>query len=255
MVITALKNRIGFITLNRPEKRNAFSPDLVKSIKEAFQFFSDEPSCKVIILKANGPTFSAGADLAYLKELQNNTYNENLADSNNLKELFEKIYSLNKVVIAQVEGSAIAGGCGLATVCDFVYAVPDAKFGYTEVKIGFIPAIVSVFLLKKIGDSKTRELLFTGNLYSALEFEKLGLVKKVVAVENIENEVLSLANHLIENCSSESLALTKSLLNEVAHLPVNTALNIAAESNAKARATSDCKKGISAFLNKKKITW
>ena len=114
---------------------------------------------KVIVLKAAGKVFSAGADLDYLQGLQKNTYEENLLDSNSLKDLFQMIYTHDKVVIAQVQGHAIAGGCGLASVCDFVFTQPEAKFGYTEVHIGFVPAIVMVFLLRRLGEGKSRELV------------------------------------------------------------------------------------------------
>ena len=146
-----VQNRKAYITLNRPGKRNALSHELVAELKEAFHLAEKEDQAKVVILKANGEAFCSGADLAHLQQLQNFSHEENLADSNHLKELFLQIYSLKKVVIAQVQGHALAGGCGLATVCDFIFAVPEAKFGYTEVKIGFIPAIVMVFLLRKIG--------------------------------------------------------------------------------------------------------
>ncbi len=155
----AVADRIGYITLNRPDKRNALSFDLVKELKEAFARAEDDAAVKVIVLRANGEAFCAGADLAYLQNLQKFSHVENLADSNHLKELFLQIYILKKVVIAQVQGHALAGGCGLATVCDFSFSVPEAKFGYTEVKIGFIPAIVMVFLIRKIGEGKARHLL------------------------------------------------------------------------------------------------
>src|SRR4051812_14010764 len=134
--------RIAYITLNRPEKRNALKPELVSLLTKAVREAELDPAVKIVVLNANGESFCAGADLAYLRQLQKFSPEENLADSENLKELFLTIYTLKKVVIAQVQGPAVAGGCGLATVCDFVFAAADAKFGYTEVKIGFIPAIV-----------------------------------------------------------------------------------------------------------------
>ena len=143
-------DRIAFITLDRAEKRNALSYDLVTELKSAFADAENDDAVKVIVLKANGEAFSAGADLEYLQQLQSFSYEQNFNDSNHLKELFLQIYSLKKVVIAQIQGHAIAGGCGLAAVCDFSFATPESKFGYTEVKIGFIPAIVMVFLIRKI---------------------------------------------------------------------------------------------------------
>jgi len=154
LVKYTVEDRVGYISLNRPEKRNALSYEMVTELKQAFNNAEEDESCKVIILQAEGKVFCAGADLAYLQQLQNNTYEENLEDSTHLMELFKQIYTSSKIVIAKVHGHAIAGGCGLATVCDFSFTVPEAKFGYTEVKIGFIPAIVKVFLLRKIGEGK-----------------------------------------------------------------------------------------------------
>jgi methylglutaconyl-CoA hydratase len=181
LVIYHTQDRIGYITLNRPEKRNALSHELVSELKEKFLQAENDKDAKVIVLKANGEAFCAGADLAYLQELQNFSFEQNLADSNHLKELFVQIYKLKKVVIAQVHGHALAGGCGLATICDFVFAVPEAKFGYTEVKIGFIPALVSVFLLKKIGEQKAKYLLLSGDLLLGEELIRFGLANYLVS--------------------------------------------------------------------------
>lgn len=250
-----VQNRIAYITLNRPEKRNALSYELVAELKEAFQKAEDDTEVKVVVLKAEGKAFCAGADLGYLQSLQTNTYEENLADSRHLKELFEKIYYLPKVVIAQVQGHALAGGCGLATVCDLVYSVPEAKFGYTEVKIGFIPAIVKVFLLRKIGESKAKQLLLTGDLISAEEAKDMGMVNYVVAHEELSSQVNQMAEKLCLQNSAQSMGTTKLMIARVQEMPVNEALEYAAEMNAKGRATDDCKKGIAAFLNKEDLTW
>ena len=245
-------DRIGFITLNRPEKRNALNEELIQNLSVAFSRASNDPLVKVIVLKANGEAFCSGADLGYLQNLQNFSFDDNLADSTRLKELFNKIYTLNKVVIAQVEGHAIAGGCGLATVCDFIFSVPEAKFGYTEVKIGFIPAIVMVFLVRKIGDQRARQLLLSGGLVSAQE---AGLVFKIANKETIAGEVIEFANKLIKSNSLQAMTTTKQMIAEVQSLPLEESLNYAARMNASARATDDCKKGIASFLNKKTLEW
>ena len=143
LVLTQIKDRIGHITLNRPEKRNALSPELVEELKQSFTSYSSNDQVKVVVLQANGKAFCAGADLAYLQKLQSFTEEENVADSQSLAELFEKIYTFPKPVIAKVQGHAIAGGCGLASVCDYIISAPEVKYGYTEVRIGFVPAIVS----------------------------------------------------------------------------------------------------------------
>ena len=255
MVEYSVKDRSGIITLNRPEKRNALSHELVSEIKEAFIRAEKDEKVKVIILKATGEAFCAGADLTYLQQLQNFSYEENLQDSNHLKELFLKIYTHPKMVIAQVQGHALAGGCGLATVCDFAYAVPLAKFGYTEVKIGFIPAIVTVFLLRKIGEARSKELLLGGELLTAEQAVHFGLINKVVPPEKLEAEVWEMAQKLVEGNSGQSMKLTKQMIAKVQSESLIEALNYAAEMNARARGTDDCKRGIAAFLNKEKLKW
>jgi methylglutaconyl-CoA hydratase len=255
LVEYSIKERVGYITLNRPDKRNALSYELIRELKENFIRAEKDPEIKVVVLNAKGESFCAGADLAYLQQLQNFSYDENLTDSNHLKDLFLKIYSLKKVVIAQVQGHALAGGCGLANVCDFTFAVPEAKFGYTEVKIGFIPALVAVFLVRKIGEQKARQLLLTGELIKAEEALNRGLITKVVSKDDLTTSVFDFAQNLIKSNSSASMELTKQLISEVQAMPLEEALNLAAASNAKARATDDCKKGISAFLNKQELRW
>ena len=250
-----VRDRIGFITLNRPEKRNALNEDLIRSLSQAFDKAAIDNSVKLIVLKGNGEAFCSGADLGYLQQMQDFSFDDNLADSTRLKELFLKIYTLNKVVIAQVEGHAIAGGCGLATVCDFIFAVPEAKFGYTEVRIGFIPAIVMVFLVRKIGDQRARQLLLSGNLVAAAEAAQSGLITKVISKESIGAEVIDFAAKLIKSNSGQAMTTTKHMIAEVQSLPLDETLNYAARMNADTRGTEDCKKGIAGFLNKQVPEW
>lgn len=248
-------NRVATITLNRPEKRNALNQEMVNELKAAFTKAGNDASVKVIILRANGEAFCAGADLAYLQQLQKFTYEENLADSRNLMQLYHLVYTLPKVVIAQVEGHALAGGSGLVTVCDFSIAIPEAKFGYTEVRIGFIPAIVSVFLVRKIGEGKAKDLLLTGRLISAEEASNLGMISRVSTKEKIEGDVDGLLQQLLQTASAQSLEATKKLIDQVQGRPLMEALEHAARENATARATADCKQGIEAFLQKKDLRW
>ena len=251
----AVKDRICTITLNRPDKRNALNEQVVSELKTAFQQAATDEEAKVIVLAAKGAAFCAGADLAYLQQLQKNSFEENLADSNHLKELFYQIYTHPKVVIAKIQGHAIAGGCGLATVCDFSFAVDDAQFGYTEVRIGFIPAIVKVFLLRKIGEGKAKELLLSGDLISAQEAKTFGLINAVVLESDLDQTVYEFAKKLVEKNSAQSMQFTKQMIAHVQALSLEDGLNYAAEQNAKARASEDCQKGIAAFLNKEKPSW
>jgi methylglutaconyl-CoA hydratase len=248
-------DRIAYVTLDRPEKRNALNQEIVAALSEAFDKAVASDSVKVIVLKANGEAFCAGADLAYLQQLQAFTYEENIADSRHLKELFLKMYTCPKVIVAQIEGHALAGGCGLASVCDFSFAVPEARFGYTEVKIGFIPAIVMIFLIRKLGEGKARQLLLSGELINAEEARQLGLINYVSSPDQISKDVESFVTKLITSNSSQSMAATKQMVATVQSLPLHEALDYACEMNAKTRASDDCKRGISAFLNKEKIIW
>src|SRR5258706_14896348 len=186
LVKYVVRDRVGFITLNRPEKRNALSFELVSELMVTFKEAESDPAVKVVVLGAMGEAFCAGADLAYLRNLQNFSYEENLGDSRHLKDLFLTIYTLKKVVIAQVQGHALAGGCGLTTVCDIVFAVPEARFGYTEVRIGFVPAIVMVFLLRKLGEQKAKQLLLGGELMAGDKAVACGLVNFLASRELLE---------------------------------------------------------------------
>jgi methylglutaconyl-CoA hydratase len=255
LVNYTVNDRVAFITLNRPEKRNALNHDLVAELKKCFDKAANDSNAKVIVLNAMGEAFCAGADLEYLQQLQKFSFEENLQDSNHLKELFLKIYTHPKIVIAQVQGHALAGGCGLATVCDFVVSVPTAKFGYTEVKIGFIPAIVTVFLLRKLGEAKAKEMLLTGELFPAEQVLQMGLINHVVDADKLEGHVQQLAKKLVDGNSAESMKLTKQMIGNVPAMAIEKALNYAAEMNAKARGSEDCKRGITAFLNKEKLSW
>lgn len=250
-----VNNRIAAITLNRPEKRNALNGAMVQELQQAFGLAAEDEAVKVIVLKGAGEAFCAGADLEYLQQLQRNTYEENLADSRSLMQLMQQIYYHDKIVIAQVEGHAIAGGCGLVTLCDLSYVVPEAQLGYTEVKIGFIPALVSVFLVRKTGEGRARELLLTGKLIGAEKAREYGLINEVVPRAGIADHVQQLATALCNEAAANSLKVTKQLIGGVLDKPLNEALEQAAQLNAATRDHAECKKGIQAFLNKEKLAW
>ncbi len=250
-----IKDRIGTITLNRPEKRNALSTKMVDALHDAFQEMEISSSVKVVVLQSKGDVFCAGADLKDLQGLQDNSYDDNLSDSNKLRRLLKKIYKFPKPVIAKVQGHAIAGGCGLVTVCDFAFTVPEARFGYTEVKIGFVPALVLVFLLRKIGEARANELLLTGKLITAEKACSVGLINDVVKASELTDIVYNFARELIRNNSESSMRMTKSMIKEVQEMSLDEALKFTSEMNAKTRSSADCKKGIAAFLNKEKIVW
>lgn len=251
----SISDRIAVIKINRPDKRNALNPKLVNQLTLCFRKAIADPLIKVIILKAAGEVFSAGADLEYLRQLQQSTFEDNRQDTVALTQLFLLIYESPKLIIAQVEGHAIAGGCGLITVCDLVFAVPEAKFGYTEVKIGFIPALVSCFLIRKMGEGRAKELLLSGDLISANAAHSYGLINFILPAEEIEVGVLEYASLRVNTVSANSVALTKQLLSAAQNLSLEESLELAINLNIQTRSSEDCKRGISAFLNKEKLNW
>lgn len=246
---------IVYLTLNRPEKRNALNADLIKALKKALILFHDNTTVRAIVISGKGQDFCSGADLETLQAMQYATAEQNLMDSQRLKQLFQQIRTYPKIVVAQVTGNALAGGCGLATVCDFCFASEDAKFGYTEHRIGFIPALVSTYLPLKVGATMARELLLMGDIISAERAQEIGLINAFYPLEDLTDKVNQFLKSRLPNLSPQAIALTKQLLYTNEGAPLGTALENAAVANAKARETADCKKGIASFLNKQKITW
>lgn len=250
LVLTAVDGAIGTITLHRPDKRNALSADMVVAIIDAFIEMQESDAVRVVILKGAGSAFCAGADLAYLQQIAQNSPMENLADSTALMQMYQTICTLPKPVIAMVHGPAIAGGAGLATVCDIVVAGRDkALFGYSEVKIGFIPAIVMVYLIRKIGDTQARKLVLTAENITAEEAHRIGMISTVVDDSALEQTTWEIAERMSTN-SASSMALTKYMLNALPSMSVDAGLQYAAAMNAFTRQTADCKNGIASFLDK-----
>lgn len=254
-ILYAVEERIAYITLNRPEKSNALCHDMVSELRVAFKSADQDADVRVVVLRANGDAFCAGADLESLQEMQENSFEQNLADSDHLKSLFLEIYMMKKIVIAQVHAAALAGGCGLATIGDFTFAAPEASFGYTEVRIGFVPAIVMVFLLRKVGENRTKQLLIGGEVFSAGQARDMGLIQYVVDRSELADEVRAFARQLMANNSGYAMALSKQMISKVQSLTMDDALTFASEMNAKARSSEDCKRGIAAFLNREKVVW
>jgi methylglutaconyl-CoA hydratase len=193
-------------------------------------------------------------DLDNLKQLIGRSPEQNLEDSETMVRLFRSLYEFPKVTIAAVNGAAIAGGTGLAFLCDFTLAVPEAKFGYTEVRIGFVPAIVSTFLLRQVGEKQARDLLLTGRIIGAEEAARMGLVNEIVAPENLMSRARELAALLMEN-SPASLRATKKLLNEHGRAELDAQIEAAVRENAAVRRTADFREGVASFLEKRKPVW
>lgn len=255
MLEVSVVGRIATITLNQPEKRNALGPQMVAALKSELKKQLEQEDVKIILLAAQGPAFCSGADLEYLKQIRNFSDEDNLNDSQNLRELFDLIYNSNKIIVSKVNGPALAGGCGLATICDYCIASDTAKFGYTESRIGFIPALVMVYLRQRIQGAAMRDLLLSARILEAAEAKQLGLVDAVVPSENLDAYIGEFLNGLLTSVSGSSIALIKEMLRELPGKNMTEALDYAARMNMKARRTEDCMRGIDSFLNKEKIQW
>lgn len=249
----ALEGGVATLILNRPDKRNAISFELIDDLLRALDEVAKSDAI-VLIVTGAGKAFCSGMDLENLKSLLGRTPEENLQDSETMVRLFRTLYEFPKVTIAAVNGAAIAGGTGLALLCDFTLAVPEAKFGYTEVRIGFVPAIVSTFLLRQVGEKQARDLLLTGRLFAADEAARLGLISEIVPPENLMNRARELAALLMEN-SAASLRATKQLLTDHARAELDAQIEAAVRENAAIRTTADFREGITSFLEKRKPVW
>jgi methylglutaconyl-CoA hydratase len=249
----AIDSGVATITLNRPDKRNAISYDLIEDLLGALNAIV-KSSALILILTGAGKAFCSGMDLDNLKALSGRSPEQSVEDSETMARLFRSLYDFPKPTIAAVNGAAVAGGCGLATLCDFTLAVPEAKFGYTEVRIGFVPAIVSTFLLRQIGEKHARDLLLTGRIIDAEEAHRMGLVNEVVAADRLMPRAQELAAQLMEN-SPASLTSTKRLLSDYARQELDTQIRAAVRENAGIRSTHDFREGVSSFLEKRKPQW
>jgi len=244
---------LALITLNRPEKRNAISYELIDDVLAALGEVEQSPA-QIMILTGSGKAFCSGMDLDNLRSITGRTAEENQADSATMARLFRTLYEFPKVTIAAVNGPAIAGGCGLATLCDFTLASSEAKFGYTEVRIGFIPAIVSTFLLRQVGEKQARDLLLTGRIIAAEEAFRLGLANEIVAPGQLLDRARQLAAELLLN-SPASLLATKRLLKSYSSAELDRQISAAVEENARIRTTDDFREGVSSFLEKRNPRW
>ncbi|HEX7158372.1 MAG TPA: enoyl-CoA hydratase-related protein [Edaphobacter sp.] len=252
-ILVTEEDGVETIMLNRPERRNAMTPEMQDELIDAFERAATG-DCRVVLLRGAGDAFCAGLDLVHLQAMATKSQAEHVADAERVARLFRTLYELPKPTIAVVHGAAIAGGTGLATICDFTYAAPGVKFGYTEVKIGFVPALVSAFLALQIGDKRARDLLLTGRLFEAEEAERLGLVNEVVPAGELMARALSTAESLKAN-SPQSMGATKRLMAVQNKAWLDAAITQALAANSEARDTQDFKEGVTAFLEKRKPVW
>jgi len=252
-MLLEFSGEIATITLNRPEKRNAISAEMIGELLTAFKEVEESPA-RILVLTGAGKAFCSGMDLEALKTLATQSPAQQRDDADRMAQLFRRIWSFPKPTIAAVNGHAIAGGCGLATLCDFTIAVPEAKFGYPEVRIGFLPAVVSIFLVRQIGEKNARDLLLTGKSIDAVEAHRLGLVSQIAPTEELRNATQSLAATVI-SCSPTSLHMTKKLLTDFAGPEIDRELELAAAASAEIRATHDFREGLASFLEKRGPGW
>ncbi len=247
------EDRIALLTLNRPDKRNAISFELVDEFLRALDEVEGSTAL-VLIVTGAGKAFSGGLDLENLKALVGRTHAENVKDTQTMARLFRSIYEFPKPTVAAVNGAAIAGGTGLATMCDITVASTEAKFGYTEVRIGFVPAIVSSFLVRQVGEKHARDLLLTGRIFDAAEAYRIGLVNEVVEPERVMPRAREIAGVLLEN-SPASLVATKRLIAGFGFEELNRQVAAAVDENARSRTSKDFVEGVSSFLEKRKPKW
>lgn len=245
---------VWVITLNRPERRNAMTSVMQEELIAAMESAARDEDCGVLIFTGAGEAFCAGLDLEQMKGLADRSTAEHAVDAERIARLFRTLYELPLLTIAAVNGAAIAGGTGLATICDFTLAVAGAKFGYTEIRIGFVPALVSAFLALQVGDKRARALLLAGRLFTAEEAQGWGLVSEIVAPERLMDRSREMAKSLLSN-SLMAMAETKRLLAEQNRVWLDQAIEAALRVNAGARETADFREGVSAFLEKRKPVW
>ncbi len=252
-LLLEISGNVAHITLNRPDKRNAISTQMIADLQSALDAI-EKSHARVAIMTGAGKAFCAGMDLEMLAAIAKQSPAENQEDSRRIAKMLRRIWSFPRPLIAAVNGAAYAGGCGIATLCDFTLAAPEAKFGYTEVKIGFLPAIVSVFLTRQIGDKRSRDLLLTGRIIDAAEAKEYGLVTEVVPAEKLMDAARELADTLIA-ASPSSLARAKRLLVSAVANSVDADLERAILENARIRCTPDFQEGVASFLEKRKPVW
>ena len=243
------KDAIRVIELNRPDKRNALNDELIAAVKDALRRSDADGSVRAIVIRGAGKDFCSGADLAAIQKIAGATYEENVEDASQLAELFELIRQVRVPVIAAVHGRALAGGCGLATACDLVVASRSARFGYPEVKIGFVPAMVAAILRRNLGEKKSFELLTQAFEYSADEALRLGLINSIFDDDGFDTSAIEYAA-VYARVSGSAVAMTKRLLYDIDARTFTDAIRLGVETNATARMTEDCKKGIARFLEK-----
>jgi methylglutaconyl-CoA hydratase len=248
-VLYAVDGVVARITLNRPEKRNALNDELIAGLERSLRQAVADQSVRVALISGAGQDFCSGADLSALQKISHASVTENVADAGSLMELLTLMRKVSIPVVAAVQGRALAGGCGLANAADLVLAAESARFGYPEVKIGFVPAMVAAILRRNVAEKQAFELLVRGGEISARRAHEIGFVNQVFSDATFENDVADYVSGF-GNLSKSAVALTKSLLYQIDGMPFTEAIETGVDTNVIARMTADCQQGIGRFLKK-----
>lgn len=253
-ILLERKDKIAHITLNRPEIHNAFNDKMISELSEIFDHIKEQDDIRVVILTGKGKSFCAGADLKWMKKMKDFSYEENLEDSIALSEMFYKMYSIKKPTICLVNGAAIGGGTGLVAACDIAIAATHAKFSFSEVKLGLVPACISPYVVKKCGEGRCREFFLTGERLTAEKAYRAGLVNFVVPLEEMNNFAENITRQLITS-GPEAIGMCKDLLSKVPELSLKEAGQYTAEVISKMRISDEGQEGMNAFFEKRKPDW
>lgn len=248
------EEKVVRIFLNRPEVHNAFNSTMIVELDDAIERVKEDKSIRVIVLSGKGKSFCAGADINWMREIIHYSFEQNLEESLQLAELLHKIYVLPKPTVAMVNGTAIGGGIGFVSACDIALASEDAKFGLSEVKIGLVPAAISPYVIRRIGESKAREYFLTGKRISAQKAQDIGLINDVAPAEELEDKVEEIIQLLLAS-GPEALASCKELIKKVAHMSFEEAKSFTARMIANLRVSKEGQEGMASFLEKRKPLW
>jgi len=248
-IVYAIDGPVARVTLNRPDKRNALDSEMVSEIRRALAESAENSAVRVVLLSGAGKDFCSGADLAALHQIAKATVMENLADARQLADVFLDMRRHPRPIVAAVRGRALAGGCGLATAADIILASESAQFGYPEVKIGFVPAMVMAIVRRSVSEKRAFELLTSGEPFPARTALEIGMINRIFPDASFDREVESYAARLATR-STSALSLTKSLLYQIDSMSFEAALSAGVQTNAIARLTDDCRRGIEQFLKR-----
>ncbi|MBI4722187.1 MAG: enoyl-CoA hydratase/isomerase family protein [Candidatus Stahlbacteria bacterium] len=253
-IVYTIKDRVARVMLNRPEVHNAFNDVMFRELIEVFKDIQDNKEVRSVVLTGAGKSYCAGADINWMRKVKDYTYEENYADTYKLSELLSLIYALPKPVIGRINGAAIGGGVGFVAICDIAIASKDALFGFSEVKLGLIPACISPYIIRKCSEGKVRELFLTGERISAERALAVGLVNRVVLPEALDSAVQELVNQLIDS-GPNAMRVCKELLKEVSQMTLDEAKEYTTRVLAELRMSDETQEGMQAFLDKRKPKW